>query len=163
MARVNCDPYAGGHLFALVNRVTALLDSEEAATATVKALEADGVPTGDIDLFTGEAGAKCLDLSGREHGRARHFLRALESSMGDERETNQRIDAALRKGATLVCVKMPSTLPAVMHAIAHPTSLTTFRKQKSDEKARALRIFKEVHARDIHYWGAWAFEDMPSS
>jgi hypothetical protein len=163
MARVNCDPYAGGHLFALVNRVTALLDSEEAATATVKALEADGVPTGDIDLFTGEEGAKCLDLAGREHGRARHLLRALESSMGDERETNQRIDAALRKGKTLVCVKMPATLPAVMHAIAHPSSLTTFRKQKSDEKARALRIFREVHAHEIHYWGAWAFEDVPSS
>jgi hypothetical protein len=163
MARVNCDPNAGGHLFALVNRVTALLDSEEAATATVKALEADGVPTGDIDLFTGEAGAKCLDLAGREHGRARHLLRALESSMGDERETNQRIDAALRKGGTLVCVKMPATLPAMMHAIAHPTSLTTFRKQKSDEKARALRIFREVHAHEIHYWGAWAFEDVPSS
>ena len=26
MARVNCDPYAGGHFFALVNRVTGLLD-----------------------------------------------------------------------------------------------------------------------------------------
>ena len=163
MARVNCDPYAGGHLFALVNRVTALLDTEDAARATVQALEADGVPTGDIDIFVGEAGAKVLDLSGREHGRARHLLRALEGAMGDERETNQRIDAALRQGQTLVCVKLPSTLPAVMNAIAHPSSLATFRKHKSDEKARALRIFKEVHAHEIHYWGAWAFEDMPSS
>ena len=33
----------------------------------------------------------------------------------------------------------------------------------SAEKARALRIFKEVHAHEIHYWGAWAFEDLPSS
>lgn len=163
MARVNCDPYAGGHLFALVNRVTALLDSEDAATATVRALEADGVPTTDIDLFTGELGAKCLDLPGREHGRALQLLRALEASMGDERETNMRIDTALRRGATLVCVRMPSTLPAVMHAIAHPSSMATFRKQKADEKARALRIFREVHAHEIHYWGAWAFEDVPSS
>jgi hypothetical protein len=163
MARVNVDPYAGGHLFALVNRVTALLDTEDAATMTVRALEADGVPTTDIDLFTGEAGAKCLDLFGREHGRARQLLRVLEGSMGDERETNERIDAALRRGATLVCVKMPATLPAMMQAIAHPSSLSTFRKQKSDEKARALRIFREVHAHEIHYWGAWAFEDVPSS
>ena len=36
MARLNCDPYAGFHLFALVNRVTALLESEEAVTATVQ-------------------------------------------------------------------------------------------------------------------------------
>lgn len=163
MARVNCDPYTRGHLFALVNRVTALLDNEEAARATVRALEADGVATTDIDLFVGEQGAHCLDLPGREHGRAHHLLRALEGAMGDERETNQRIDAALRQGQTLVCVKLPSTLPAVMNAIAHPSSLATFRKHKSDEKARALRIFKEVHAHEIHYWGAWAFEDMPSS
>ena len=88
MARLNADPYAGFHLFALINRVTALLDNEEAVTATVKALEADGVATGDIEIFTGEQGAKVLDLSGREHGRAIHLLRALEATMGDERETN---------------------------------------------------------------------------
>ena len=163
MARVNCDPYTGGHLFALVNRVTALLDTEDAARETVRALEADGVATTDIDLFIGEQGAKVLDLPGREHGRAHHLLRVLEGAMGDERETNQRIDAALRQGASLVCVKMPATLPAVMNAIAHPSSMATFRKQKSDEKARALRIFKEVKAHEIHYWGAWAFEDVPSS
>jgi hypothetical protein len=163
MARVNCDPYAGGHLFALVNRVTALLDTEDAARETVRALEADGVATTDIDLFIGEQGAKVLDLPGREHGRAHHLLRVLEGAMGDERETNQRIDAALRQGASLVCVKMPATLPAVMNAIAHPSSMATFRKQKSDEKARALRIFKETKAHEIHYWGAWAFEDVPSS
>jgi hypothetical protein len=163
MARTNCDPYAGFHLFALVNRVTALLDSEEAVQATVQALEADGVAPGDIDIFTGEEGAKCLDLPGREHGRAIHLLRALEATMGDERETNRRIDSALRQGATLVCVKIPATLPAVMHAIAHPSSLATFRKDKSDQKARAMRVFQTSRAHDIHYWGAWSFEDMPRS
>jgi hypothetical protein len=163
MARLNCDPYSGFHLFALVNRVTALLDNEEAVQAAVKALEADGIPTGDIEIFTGEKGAKCLDLSGREHGRAVQLLRSLEATMGDERETNRRIDTELRQGATLVCVKLPSTLPAVMNAIAHPTSLGTFRKAKSDEKARALRVFKELRAHEVHYWGAWAFEDTPSS
>jgi hypothetical protein len=163
MARLNCDPYARFHLFALVNRVTALIENEAAVSGAVKALEAGGIPTGDIEVFTGEQGAKCLDLPGREHGRAVHLLRALEASMGDERETNHRIDQALRNGAALVCVKMPATLPAMMHAIAHPTSLGTFRQNKSDEKVRALRVFKEMHAREIHYWGAWSFEDMPST
>ena len=163
MARLNCDPYARFHLFALVNRVTALVDNEAAVAAAVQALEADGIPTGDIEVFTGEQGAKCLDLAGREHGRAVHLLRTLEASMGDERETNRRIDQALRNGAALVCVKMPATLPAMMHAIAHPSSLATFRQNKSDEKARALRVFKAMHAHEIHYWGAWSFEDMPSS
>ena len=61
----------------------------------------------------------------------------------------------------MVGVKIPATLPAVMHAIAHPSSLATFRKQKTDEKDRALRVFKALHAHEIHYWGAWSFEDTP--
>jgi hypothetical protein len=143
MARVNCDPYAGGHLFALVNRVTGLIDSEEEVTATVRALEESGVEPDDINIFTGEQGAKCLDLSGREHGRAFWLLRTLEAAVGHEGETNQRIDEALRQGATLLCVKV--------------------HKRKSDEKARALRVLRALHAHEIHYWGPWSFEDVASS
>ena len=143
MARINPDPYAGGHLFALVNRVTGLLDSEEEAKATVQALEADGVATDDIDLFVGEQGARCLDLSGREHGRVFRLLRTLEAAVGDERETNQRIDDALRRGATLLSVKV--------------------HKRNVGEKIRALRVLKALHGHEIHYWGTWGFEDMPAS
>jgi hypothetical protein len=143
MCRVNPDPYAGGHLFALVHRVTGLLDSEDAVNLTVRALEEGGVATDDIDIFTGEQGARCLDLSGREHGRAFWLLRTLEAAMGGEGETNQRIDQALHQGATLLCVKV--------------------HKRKSDEKARALRVLKALHAHEIHYWGPWSFEDVASS
>jgi diadenosine tetraphosphate (Ap4A) HIT family hydrolase len=143
MARINPDPYAGGHKFALVNRVTGLLDSEDEVTATVHALEEDGVAPDDIDLFVGEQGARCLDLSGREHGnRVVRLLRRLEHEMGDESETNHRIDAALRKGATLLSVKV---------------------HKGNNEKLRALHVLKSRHGHDIHYWGSWSFEDMPSA
>ena len=142
MARTNCDPYAGGHLFVLVNRVTGLLDAEAEVTATVRALEEAGVATDDIDIFTGELGAKCLDLSGREHGRAVRLLRTLENAVGHEGETHHRIDEELHKGATLLCVKT---------------------HKKGDEKARALRILQAQHAHEIHYWGTWGVEDVPST
>lgn len=142
MARVNCDPYAGGHLFALVHQVTGLIDSEGDVTATVRALEVDGVATDDIAVFTGDQGARCLDLSGREHGRAVRLLRTLEAVVGGEGETNNRIDRALHQGASLVCVKI--------------------HKRKSDEKARAFRVLQAGHAHEIHYWGTWGFEDVPS-
>jgi diadenosine tetraphosphate (Ap4A) HIT family hydrolase len=142
MARINPDPYAGGHLFALVNRVTGLLDSEDEVKAVVRALEEDGVATDDIDVFVGEQGARCLDLPGREHGRVIRLLRTLEASVGDERETNHRIDEALRQGATLLCVKV---------------------HKKIDEKARALRVLKALHGHEIHYWGTWGFEDVSSA
>jgi len=140
MARINSDPYAGGHLFALVNRVTCLLDREDEAMATVRVLEEEGVATDDIDIFVGEPGARCLDLSGREHGRVIRLLRRLEAAVGDESEPNHRIDEALRQGATLLCVRV----------------------LKSDEKARALRVLKALHGQEIHYWGPWTFEDVAS-
>jgi diadenosine tetraphosphate (Ap4A) HIT family hydrolase len=141
MARINVDPYTGGHLFALVDRVTCLLDSEEATTATVQALEQAGVPTDDIDIFVGEQGARRLDLSGREHGRVIRILRRLEAAMGGESEPYHRIDEALRQGATLLCVKV--------HA-------------RPSEKTRAVRVL-QAHGREIHSWGPWAFEDVASS
>lgn len=142
MARINPDPYAGGHLFALANRVTRLLDTEDEVKATVRALEEDGVATDDIDVFVGEPGARCLDLSGREHGRIIRLLRTLEASVGDERKPNRRIDEALRQGATLLCVKVD---------------------KESGDKARALRVLKALHGHDIHYWGNFAFEDVSSA
>jgi diadenosine tetraphosphate (Ap4A) HIT family hydrolase len=141
MARINPNPYGNGHLFALVNRVTGLLDNEDDVTATVRALEKDGVPPDDIDIFVGEEGARSLDLSGREHGRVRRLLRTLEAAVGDERETNHRIDEALRHGATLLSVKIHN--------------------RKSGEKARAARVLKALHGHEIHCWGAWSFEDLP--
>lgn len=143
MARINPDPYVGGQLFALARRVTALFDSEAEVTATVRALEEAGIAPDDIEIFVGEQGARCLDLRGREHGRALRLLRTLEAAVGDEAEIQHRIDDALRGGATLLCVKV--------------------HKGKSDEKARALRILRTLQAHDIHYWGPWAFEDVPSA
>lgn len=144
MARINCDPYAGGHLFALVHRVAGLLDGEDEAMATVRALEENGVAADDIDVFVGEQGARCLDLPGREHGRFISLLRRLEATMGDESGRNRRIDEALREGATLLCVKV------------HVNN------RKIDEKARAFRVLK-THAHEIHYWGPWSFEELQAS
>jgi len=141
MCRINPDPYAGGHLFALVNRVTGLLDGDDKVKALVQALEADGFATDDIDIFKGEQGAHCLDLPGREHGIAVRLVRTLESAMGNEGETNQRIDVALRQGASLLSVKVKSG-------------------RKSDERVRALKVLCALQAHEIHYWGPWSFEDV---
>jgi hypothetical protein len=161
MARINPDPYAGGHLFALVNRVTCLLDSEDEVIATVRALEEDGVATDDIDIFTGEQGARCVDLSGGAHGRALRLLRTLEAVLGNEGETNHRIDKALRQGATLLCVKVHKRALVRRHADGR-LYVALFEGQ-SDEKARALQVLKALHAHEIHYWGHWGFENVPSS
>lgn len=143
MARINPDPYSGGHLFALVSRATALLDSGDAANAAVRALEDEGVAPDDIDVFVGEEGARRLDLTGNEHGTVIRWLRTLEAAMGEERETYRRLDQALRhEGATLVSVKVTD--------------------RKGDEKARILQLLRKVNGRDIHYWSAWSFEDHPS-
>jgi hypothetical protein len=143
MARLNPDPYTGGHFFALANRVTCLLDTEDGVKAMVRALEDDGVAPDDIDVFTGLQGADCLDLHGRAHGITVRVLRQLEMSIGNEREINQRIHDALCQGSALLCVRI--------------------HKKKSGEKDRALKVLRDLHAHEIHYWGPWAFDDLVSS
>ena len=161
MSQVNCDPYAGGRLFALVNRVTCLFDREDEVMAAVRALEEEGVASDDIDVFVGEEGAQCLDLFGRGHGRAVRLLRSLEDAMADTGETHHRIDSALRRGATLLCVKLHKR-PLISQDDDGKLHIALF-ERLSDEKARALRVLKAVHAHEIHYWGPWSVEDVPSS
>lgn len=147
MARINPDPYVDGHLFALTDRVTGLilLDGEDTILATVRTLEEGGVATDDIDVFSGEQGARCLDLRGREqgHGFTVRLLRTLEHAVGAEHEIHLRIDAALRQGETLLCVRL-------------------HKKQRADERARALKALQSLRAHELHCWGHWAFEDLPS-
>jgi diadenosine tetraphosphate (Ap4A) HIT family hydrolase len=139
MARINPDS-SGGQVFALINQVTGLVDSEEEAMAMVRSLEEGGVATDDIDVFVGEQGARSLDLSGREHGRIMRWLRQLEGAMGDETTPKRRIEQGLSRGGSLVCVKV--------------------HKGKVDEKPRAFRILEALHGHEIHYWGPWAYEDV---
>lgn len=160
MARVNCDPYEG-HLFALVNRVTCLFDREDEVTAAVGALEEDGVASDDIDVFVGEQGARCLDFSGTGHGRAIRLLRSIEDHVTDTGETTHRIEAALQEGASLLCVKLHKK-PLLTHDAEGRMHWSLFERQ-DEEKARAIRVLRALHAHEIHYWGAWAVEDVPSS
>src|SRR5262249_35689636 len=105
--------------------------------------EADGVPTDDIDLYIGQQGAKSLDLAGKDHGRVRRWLRSLEASVGDERETNKRINDALDSGATLLSVKV--------------------RSRKNGDRERALQVLRKAHGQEIHYWGPWSFDDIQAA
>ncbi len=160
MARINCDPYEGGHLFVLVNRVTCLFDTEAESVSAVRALEAAGVASDDIDVFVGEPGARCLDLSGRGHGRAVRLLRSIEDAVSDMGETSHRIDEALHRGESLVCVKLHKR-PLLDHDAEGRVHVVLFERQ-NDEKYRALGVLKALHAHEIHYWGAWSVEDVPS-
>lgn len=161
MAHVNSDPYAGGHLFVLANRVTCLYGRREDVDAAVQALEAGGVHTDDIDVFVGEEGARRLDLAGRDHGRAVRMLRSLEDVMTDASVTHHRIDQALRDGAALLCVKLHKR-PIISQDEEGHLHVALFGRER-EEKERALNVLKAIHAPDIHYWGAWAVEDVPSA
>ena len=161
MAQINRDPYEGGHLFALVNRVTCLFDREDEALGAVRALEEAGVATEDIDIFIGDEGAHRLDLAGREHGRAVRLLRTLEEAMTDMGEATHRIDDALRRGATLLSIRLHKR-PLIHHDAEGRIHVALF-ERLSDEKARALKVLKAVRAHEIHYWGPWNVEEVPSA
>jgi diadenosine tetraphosphate (Ap4A) HIT family hydrolase len=140
MARINPDPYAGGHTFVFVNRVTGLVDNEAEAMAIAQALEDAGVDPDDIDVFVGAEGARRLDLGGREHGRIVRVLRRLEAALGDESAPSRRIQDGLAKGGSLVSVKVHDRDDGV--------------------KRLAFKILESLHSYEIHYWGPLSFEDV---
>lgn len=160
MARVNCDPYEGGHVFALVNRVTCLFDREDECMAATRALEDGGVASDDIEIFVGEKGAHCLDLAGREHGTALRLLRSLDA-VTDNVDTTRRIEAALLRGGTLLSVKLHKR-PLFTHDADGRLKVTLF-ERLNDEKVRALKVLQSLHAHEIHYWGPWTVENLPST
>ena len=131
MSRLNPDPYKGGHLFALVNHVTSLLDTEDEAMATVRALEENGVATDDIDIFVGEQGARRLDLSGSETQRRNladaTTLQGFAVSPGRVTAPASVIRspadfAQMEPGTILVC---PTTTPAWTPLFAQARGLVT--------------------------------------
>ena len=81
--------------------------------------------------------------------------------MADMGETNHRIDDALRAGSTLLCVRLHKR-PMISQDDDGGIHVALFGRD-AEEKARALGVLKALHAREIHYWGAWAVEDVPSS
>jgi hypothetical protein len=86
-------------------RLLAVLDSDEAVEAAIRALEESGIPRERIEIFSGEDGAAAFDGSGSSHGPAARMLRTLQFTLMDQMPDFAYYEAAARQGRSVVSVR----------------------------------------------------------
>ena len=140
MATVNPDPHLQGYVFVPANRILSLFPSEPKVRAVLRELHELGFGDADIDVFSGEAGANVLDLSGEAHGVMPRFMRNLEALLvPEDAETFRRAEEAMRGGAFAVAVRMDG---------------------REASKPKVGEIFKSHGGTLIRYWKHWVVESL---
>ena len=137
MAQLNPDPHDGGYKYIPTKRVTAFLDTHDQLRQALRALRGVGVEGKDIDVFTGQEGARKLDLSGDEHGVGVQIWRHLEFMFSDQTRLHQQANEHLQRGGTVIAVRVGDD---------------------EARKAAAVEALKSVHAHEINFWGNWTVE-----
>ena len=103
MVRVNPNlpneqgPYDPNH------RVTGLFSSHDAVTSALSDLTAAGVPSGDVDVFSGPEGEHSLDPTGQSSTVGR-WIRTVEQLVSDTSPFQELAAATLKAGGFLVAV-----------------------------------------------------------
>jgi hypothetical protein len=86
-------------------RLLAVFDTPVDADGAIAAIEALGVGSDRIDVFTGDAGASAFDGSGRSHGLLGRLYRAVQFTMVDQAPDFSYYEAAARLGRVVLSVK----------------------------------------------------------
>jgi hypothetical protein len=86
-------------------RLLAVLDTDEATQAAIRALEESGIPTERVEIFTGDEGAAAFDSSGGRHGPAARVLRTIQFALMDQMPDFAYYEAAARQGRSIVSVR----------------------------------------------------------
>jgi hypothetical protein len=86
-----------------MRRVVAVLDDASGVQTALGALEREGVDVSEVNLLTGEEGARLLDRTGRAHGLRARLLRLAQRGAyeGDVLEAHDR---ALEQGRHVIFV-----------------------------------------------------------
>jgi hypothetical protein len=137
MIRINPDPHTGGYVYVPTRAVTAFFPADGQPRGAAEALSEAGFADDQIDVFTGDDGAKLMDLDGRRHGLWVRFMRSLEEIFAEDADVFRRAEQTLRTGGSVVAV---------------------FSGGKADKKRRAAEILKAHGGREVIYWGRLATE-----
>ena len=144
MAAVNPNPHKTGYHF-LPNRcVTCTFPMPLDAATTIDALCEVGFAESDIQLFTGDEGAKQLDVDANKQSLPTKLLQSLTKALADDAGYLERAARVLREGGTLFSV-----------------SITDEEKDDYDQAVeRATAVLKSHGGEDVQHWGDWTTEKL---
>lgn len=86
-------------------QVLAVLDDAESVGRAVAAIEAVGVPSGNVETFAGVEDAARFDATGARHGLIARLRRLIQFSLMDQLPAMAWYEAALREGRYVVAVR----------------------------------------------------------
>jgi hypothetical protein len=140
MAVENPDPHNQGYVFVPANRILSLFMAASAVREVLRELHELGFGDADIEVFSGDAGAQVLDLSGQAHGIMPRLIRNLEALLvPEDGDTFRRADQAMRDGAFTVAVRMDG---------------------REALKPRVGELFRAHGGTLIRYWKRWVVESL---
>ena len=121
-----------------VNRLLAVLDTPEAATAAIRALGRAGFPPEAVTVLRGDDDADRIDSRGLVRGRWRRAWRILQFTQTDQMVDLAVYEAALRDGRIVVLV----------------------RARRPEDRVRAQRALESAGAHFMNFFGRLATEDI---
>ena len=140
MTVVNPDPHQEGYVFVPANRILSLFLALPEVRTVVRELRSLGFGDTDIEVFSGQAGAKVLDLSGEAHGVMPRFIRNLEALLvPEDGETFRQADEAMRGGGFTIAVRMDG---------------------REALKPKVGEVFRSHGGTLIRYWKHWVVESL---
>ncbi len=122
----------------LVNGMTATLDTVNDLRLAVAELNRSGFDANHVSVFFGKEGYVILDPLGTQHGLGMRVVRALQL-VNSEEEALRDAAETLQEGNTLLRVLTDGT---------------------DDQKKTIETILRANNARNIHFFGRWAVENL---
>jgi len=138
MSLINPDPHRDRYVFEPMHVVTAKFPHDVDLHALQKAFTAADFAREQVHVFQDEAGAKKLDLAGKQHGGWVQLRRKLESVLLNyEAGAFEEAEETLRSGGVVVVV---TTAP------------------DDARKDQAVEILKSLGGQGVRYWGPKSME-----
>jgi hypothetical protein len=119
-------------------RLLAVFDQAADADAAIAAIEAAGLPSERIEVFTGPDGAAAFDGSGSSHGIRGRLYRAIQFTLVDQTPDFAYYEAAARQGRRVVSVKA----------------------RNEAEMRRCVQVIRDRGGHFINHFGLFASEEI---
>ncbi len=118
------------------NKVVGFIDDPSDTQAALRDLNAAGFTADEIEVLTGEQGARRIDVTGREHGPLARIVRSIQKLGDYESKHVRRHEKELLAGHFGIGVTA---------------------KRESDRQ-KVWQILKSHNGHFINYYGEWAME-----
>ena len=123
------------------DHVLGVVDDPADAAGAAAALVAAGLPTADVTILRGDAGAEAMDGLGEAHGFFGRLVRTLQFTTMDQMPDFALYEAAIRDGRAVVAVRVPDR-----------EAVTRVRDVLTEHGAHFLNFYARLYTEELSRW-----------